>query len=200
MPKQTSANTRPASGGLTNSSAYLGLLDLRVADVVRHLRRDLLDDWFPDVLNYSDSLTFEFIHSRLEELQKDPLKGYLATERVVRDIPKEAGALRYSLETTLVDRFVYQALIEELAIPLDKQLSTHVFSHRRQIGDRKEFFKPAVSQWTLFRDAIRENGRASWIVEADLQNFYESIKLDELRRCGGKIGELEARQWRLRVE
>jgi hypothetical protein len=164
------------------SPAYLGLLDLDVGRIISHLRRDLRDDWFPDVLNYSDSLTAEFMCSRLTELQQDPLRGYLATERIVRDIPKPGGGLRYSLETTLADRFVYQALVEELARPLDALQSTHVFSHRCQLEDRRGFFKPAVPQWSLFRDALRENGRDRWIVEADLQNFYESISLEELRK------------------
>jgi hypothetical protein len=35
-------------------------------------------------------------------------------------------------------------------------------------------------------------------IEAELGELV--AKLDELRRCGGKIGELEARQWRLRFE
>ena len=35
-------------------------------------------------------------------------------------------------------------------------------------------------------------------IEAELGELV--AKLDELRRCGGKIAELEARQWRLRAE
>jgi hypothetical protein len=161
--------------------AHLGLLELNVGRVIVHLRRDLRDDWFPDVLNHSDSLTAEFICAKLEELQQDPLKGYEATKRVVRDVPKAGGALRYSLETTLVDRFVYQALVEELAGPLDALQSPHVFSHRVQFEDRKGFLKPPVPQWSLFRDAVRQNGLFSWVVEADLQNFFESINLVDLR-------------------
>jgi len=163
--------------------AHLGLLDLNIGRVLNHLRRDLRDDWYPDVLNHSDSLNADFICSRLEQLQQDPLKGYEATERVVRDIPKSGGALRYSLETNIVDRFVYQALVEEFARPLDALLSSQVFSHRYQFEDRKGFFKPAVPQWSLFRDALQETGRHRWIVEADLQNFYESISLAELHKA-----------------
>lgn len=177
-----SVDTGTAAEASTNSLAYLGLLDLNVGRVINHLRRDLRDDWFPDVLNYSDSLTVDFICSKLADLQQDPLKGYLATKRVVRDIPKAGGALRYSLETTLIDRFVYQALVEELARPLDALQSSHVFSHRCNFGDRKEFFKPAVQQWSIFRYAVQRSGWQHWIVEADLQNFYESISLDELRK------------------
>jgi hypothetical protein len=111
MLERKGALVAKAAESLETSVVYLGLLDLNVGRVISHLRRDLRDDWFPDVLNYSDSLTVEFIRSRLADLQQDPLKGYVATERVVRDIPKAGGALRYSLETTLIDRFVYQALV-----------------------------------------------------------------------------------------
>jgi len=180
--KQTSAGDDTKAEPSTKAVAYLGLLELDVGRVISHLRRDLRDDWFPDVLNHSDSLTTEFIRSRLADLQRDPLKGYAPTTRVVRDVPKAGGALRYSLEINLVDRFVYQALVEEFARPLDALLSPHVFSHRCQFEDRREFFKPRVPQWSLFLDTVRTNGQVQWIVEADLQNFYESINLTDLRK------------------
>lgn len=187
LPEPTLKDGHVRASGLSvaglsaNDIAHLGLLEIDVRCVLNHLRRDLRDDWFPDVLAFGDALTVEFIQSRLADLQGDPLKGYLATERIVRDIPKDSGALRYSLETTLIDRFVYQALVEELAIPLDRLLSPHVFSHRCQLDKYRSFFKPGVPQWSLFKDTVRLVGNQLWIVEADLENFYESINLATLR-------------------
>jgi hypothetical protein len=178
---ETNPERKPSGPEGDNSSAHLGLLDVNAAHVLHHLRKDLKDDWFPDPLHYSDCLTIAFMKERLADLQNDSIKGFQATGCVVRDVPKKGGALRYSLETPIIDRFVYQALVEELARPLDALQSSRVFSHRYQSGDRKEFFKPAVPQWSLFKDAVRDRGSRSWVVEADLQNFYESITLSTLR-------------------
>jgi len=74
-------------------------------------------------------------------LQKDFLKGQLlpqgegrrvnheAEKQTLLDLPKANGTLRYSLEQSLVDRFVYQLIATELGLKLDAIISNRVLSH-----------------------------------------------------------------------
>ncbi len=166
-----------------NKPIWIGLLKVQPKAVLKHLRNDLRDDWFPDPLGHEDCLDVEFLRSRIAALQAGATGEYAPVNRRVRDVPKKGGTLRYSLESCLVDRFIYQALVEELADPLDECLSSRVFSHRVERSksrSRRYFFLPAIEQWALFEEAVRDSARDRWVVETDLQNFYESIVLQKL--------------------
>lgn len=165
-----------------NSTSRIGMIEIDTKRVIRHLRHDLMNDWFPDPLEYGDCLSVDYIEDKLWELQRPG--GYQASRRVLRNVPKANGGLRYSLEMNVVDRFVYQALVEQFSDPLDKLLASRVFSHRTEVRDPKKgkyFFKQPVGQWQLFSDAVRARAPEKWVVEADLVNFYESITLKGLK-------------------
>lgn len=168
--------------------------DLEVLDVetaIHHLRGDLRDDWFPDPVDWEDLLAPEYLRSTLFQaaLPLGFLKSHTPLEKHVRDVPKANGTLRYSLEQTLVDRFVYQLIASDLAPDLDLLLSPRVLSHRlRQAkGPKKRpkrFFRSGVEQWGHFgRMVYGDNGKHKHIVEADIQTFFESITLEVISRA-----------------
>lgn len=164
---------------------HLGLLDIDATLVTNQLRSDLQDDWFPDPLAYADVLDANYLSARVEELQTSSGGLYRSRHRTERNVPKANGAQRYTLEIDLVDRFVYHALVLEIAPTLDTLLGGSVFGQRVERVEnrfRKRLLKAPVGAWELFGDAVRENSTDKWIVATDLQNYYETIRLDRLRQ------------------
>jgi hypothetical protein len=134
--------------------------------VIRHLRSDLSDDWFPDPVGWEDLLRAEFLTPIIckspQAFWKAPhtfwrAGHYQPVQRYVRDVPKPNGTLRYSLEQTLVDRFVYQLLVSQMAPDLDQLISIRVLSHRVDPKNSGALFKNGVSQWELFETSIRSD-------------------------------------------
>lgn len=169
-----------------NRAARIGMLQFDARRVVKQLKQDMKDDWFPDPLVYADCMTVEFFRQKIVDLEQKGGGTYEARPRFVRNVPKHGGALRYSLEMDVVDRFVYHALVVEISSALDALLAPVVFSHRVEVHDgrsKRQLFKAPVGQWQLFLECARNGAGESWIVEADLQNFYESISISELRKA-----------------
>lgn len=158
--------------------------------VIRHLRSDLGDDWFPDSVASDDLLDPAFLRGRVLARKGpfDLLPSYSPSHRVERDVPKANGTLRYSLEQTIVDRFVYQFLATQLAPDLDSLISARVLSHRVRPKDskgklKKDLFKAGVGQWCRFEELVGADVEEFFVVEADVQTFYESISLDVIRQA-----------------
>lgn len=158
---------------------------------VRYLRADIQDDWYPDPVLWEGLLTHQ--HLSCAAFTRRKIFGrrieHVPGEVLVRDVPKANGTVRYSLEQSLTDRFVYQLLASELASDLDQLISVRVLSHRvvpRDGKKRKKYlFKSGVDQWRQFERLTHEDSQDSFIVVADVQTFYESIS------CAAVQGALE---------
>ena len=76
--------------------------------LVKHLKYDMRDDWFPDPLNYEDILKAEVITEKFAKYRKYKNKIYNGFEARQYNIPKQGFVLRYALEMSLWDRIIYQ--------------------------------------------------------------------------------------------
>lgn len=165
------------------SRLRIGLLDFDTRSIVRELGRDIRDDWFKDPLEHRDSLSPE----RLEMLVTEAISvaaGHPApSQRELRVVPKTRGAVRYSLETPFVDRAIYHALATRLTRVLDSRLAPSVFSHRLDPSDRagrSRLLKEPIQMWQAYRHFIGDGAEHLWILETDLQNCYEGIRLSAI--------------------
>ena len=152
--------------------------------VLKHLRRDMRDDWFEDVLQHND--LFASKQALQEVLHQVLLEGngrYIATKRSVYDIPKKGLGVRYSLETDFFDRFIYQAICSYLIPFYDPLLSPRVLGHRYNTKrTSKELFKGRIELWQTFEGVTKtalKNQQA--LFATDLINYFENITVDSIR-------------------
>lgn len=151
---------------------------------MQRLKRDLRDDWFPDFLSYRD--VFQDNNFILEQL-----KGYIGNDILYKaspalhfDIPKPGYSVRYSSETNIIDRLIYQACVDVIANDLDKIHSESIYSHRiNQDWGTKYFFRYAVDEWNKFLIDTKielDKDENEVLLITDLSNYYESISIHDL--------------------
>ncbi|MHB8066401.1 MAG: RNA-directed DNA polymerase [Desulfobaccales bacterium] len=162
----------------------IGGITTNMKDVVRQLKHDLKDDWYPDSLGYEDTLEPELISEAIVESINANDGLYVPGCRAELNIPKKGFVLRYSLETSLLDRAYYHALVATLSPFYDKLLSPVVLSHRYAFSghraDRYLFLHP-IEQWKLFKGYIAlEAANKNVVLVTDVQNYFENIKIDIL--------------------
>lgn len=161
-----------------------GHIAVDMGKLVRELRQDLKDDWFPDSLNFDDRLTPDGLSEAIERNFKENSGLFVPSRAVAQNIPKKSFVLRYSLETPLVDRAYYHALARQLQPYYDPLLLGCVLSHRwNSAGDHGDryIFKHPIEQWQLFEGYVREDaGGNSVVLVTDVQNYYENISIEML--------------------
>jgi hypothetical protein len=155
--------------------------------VIKHISHDLRDDWYPDSLGYEDTLNSQVLHAALVESMARGNGLYIPEAKTVLNIPKKGFVLRYSLETSLLDRVYYQALTSYLIPFFDELLPPQVLSHRfASHGDRRDgryLFKHPIEQWKLFEGfVLNDMETKSFVLVTDVQNYFENINV-ELLEC-----------------
>lgn len=164
-------------------SEYFGF-PVNIDLVLKHLRQDMRDDWYFDVLQYKD--LFEN-RARCVEVIKGSFSigngSYHPNSPTVRAIPKKGYSERYTLETDFFDRFVYQAAVSYLIQFVDPMLSNRVLSYRYEkypIKD-KYLFKNKIERWNTFEGASLTFLRSGQcLVVTDLSNFFERISSHDI--------------------
>lgn len=163
-----------------------GIYNIDLRRILRFLKQDMTDDWFKDPLLFEDRLNHEEIQNYFY-WNIDKNNGiYVPSKRILLNIPKEQGTLRYALETNIYDRIAFHAFGTTLIEHIDPLLSTRVFSHRL---NKKEFKKNnprylyynSIVQWQKFDEFVRIDSQNSTILFTDIQNYYEHINLNILK-------------------
>ncbi|MCC5849709.1 MAG: RNA-directed DNA polymerase [Verrucomicrobia bacterium] len=162
----------------------LGGFTLDMGMVVRQLKQDLRDDWYPDPLNYEDLLTPDISGGILESSFENHHGQFVPEERLELNIPKRGFVLRYSLEMSPKDRLYYQALVGYLVPYYDPLLPNQILNHRHAIGGNRAgryLFKQPIEQWGHFQGYVREEAKARPVVLiTDVQNYYENISVEKI--------------------
>ena len=154
------------------------------------LRRDLLDDWFPDPLRFEDMLDTGHIEYVLEKNFREHEGRFHPSKRTLLNIPKANFTLRYGLEISLTERALYHGLVMHIFPHYDFLIPWNVFSHRASEDPFGRYLlRHAVPAWQDFtgvvRDALTES---KFLLSTDLTNYYENINLTVLQDT--LIGEL----------
>lgn len=150
---------------------------------LKHLRQDMKDDWFYDVVRYEDLLSngkdlLKILANNLEINHGI----YKSGAKIAYDVPKRALGLRYTLETDFYDRFLYQAICTFLIPYFDPLLSNRVFSHRfNKHGSSRYLFKHRIELWNTFENlsylGIVDN---KTLLVTDLLNYFEQISIESI--------------------
>jgi hypothetical protein len=161
-----------------------GAVTLDPSVIAKQLRGDMKDDWFFDPLNYSDML-HESTLAGIVQANFEKNDGlYQSGERHIFNVPKPNFTLRYALETSLSDRFLYHGLVAHLVPFFDKLLGPSVYSHRYNYDkpDERYLFRRGIPAWGDFIGSVKsalEPG--SFLVSTDLTNYYEGVNLTRLK-------------------
>lgn len=174
---------------MTNTKLDLdfGLFQIDLSRVIRFMKQDLTDDWFQDPLIFEDRLDKKIISDYFKNNIAENSGEYKPVNREVMNIPKGGGTLRYSLETCFFDRIAYHACGIILIEHFDKLISRRVFSHRLdecsfKKSKQRYLFLNCIEQWEKYEEFVRVDAEGKTILQTDLQNYYENIRLDYLKQ------------------
>ena len=163
------------------SKVDIGGIEVDVGRVVRQLRYDLKDDWYPDSLGYEDTLEPDVIAAAIKDALDANDGLFVPDSRTELNIPKKGFVLRYSLDTSLLDRAYYHALVAELAPFYDILLPPVVLSHRFAFsGNRagRYLFLHPIEQWKLFEGYVNQEIASNPVIlVTDVQNYFENISI-----------------------
>src|SRR5208282_4282062 len=93
----------------------LGPIKVDASQVVRQLKQDMRDDWYPDSLGYEDLLVSSTIAEAITTAIESNNGLFEPEPRVELNVPKKGFVLRYSLETSILDRAYYHSSVHYLA-------------------------------------------------------------------------------------
>lgn len=158
--------------------------------VLKRLKSDLRDDWFPDPLGFTDILDGSLLTELINKNFENNHGSYVPSKALLLNIPKGNFTLRYALESSVVDRTVYHALASYLVPFYDPLLSWRVFSHRRpqststpnnRASSRYTFRNP-ISAWNDFLGCVRSALQPDHVLlSTDLANYFENITISRLK-------------------
>lgn len=173
----------------------LGPIEFDAELLKRQLRRDLIDDWFPDPLRFSDMLESDHIETILLRNFQQNDGAFVPAPRTLLNIPKANFTLRYGLETSLAERALYHALVSKLVPYYDRLIPWNVLNHRAAPdGDTRYLFRRAIPAWQDFTGVVRNSlADTEYLLSTDLTNYFENIDLGKLRTTlGSLLPEVEA--------
>ena len=166
-------------------SLSLGPINCEEEILIRHIERDLMDDWFPDPRKYKDIFENKTIHFLIDKNIKQNAGVYQAADRFVLNVPKPNFTLRYGLETSISDRVLYHGLTSYLIPLYDPLLPWSVFSHRYNKDHKPEkyLFKRGVKAWVDFVGNVKAATESNDVLlSTDLTNYFDNIEISVLKQ------------------
>lgn len=154
-------------------------LKLDYSLAMKRVIQDMRDEWFPDPLLHKDILELKKIHHFFSSNKN----AFLGEKAEQFNLPKSGFTLRYSLETSIYDRVLYQAIVDKLIEKYDPLFSERVYNHRLNPKRGIYLFNNGVDAWKKFIreiNAYLKNTKKVLLV-ADIQNYFEFISIDVLR-------------------
>jgi len=164
---------------MNEKPAQLGL-----ALATRRVSKDIRDDWFSDPILFKDFLNKD----KAKQYFSIP-EAYFGQSAEQFNLPKAGFMLRYSLETFIYDRLLYQALIDKLIEEYDPLFHHRVYSHRLRLGKQVLIFQHGVDAWRRFIQDISSDlqGGKGVLLVTDIQNYFECISLSLLESALKKL-------------
>ncbi len=155
---------------------------------LKYLKKDVYDDFWPDVFSYEDIL-------REEIFGKINFEEYTAGPALILDIPKPTLILRPGHYLDLKDRFYYQLLINEFAKKVDVQLLSRdvVFAHRIK-DSQGYFFGDGISAWKIYQEkteSLFNLHPSGFLLKTDITAYFEHINIKRLINTLENLGVKE---------
>lgn len=201
------AEDEKEKGGRTTNAFRIGNFEFNLDRIIYFLRRDIKDDWFQDPLLFEDRLDPALIIDHFDQniLKNDGV--YLPKAKLLLNVPKDKGTLRYSLETNFFDRIAYHAFVITLIEYFDPLLHRRVFNHRLDSVEFKSIrpkyiFLNSIVQWKKFEEFVRVDAKGKAILQTDIENCFDNIKMSDIEaalfKCLDKVSIPDDKQNKIR--
>jgi hypothetical protein len=153
-------------------------LDLGLA--VGNVRAEFPGDWYRDPWGWPE-LAYMLKHA--PQILYDNCAAHGARRVALMDVPKENWGARPAMVLDLVDRVVYQALVDRLSLLLIGDLSSSVFGWRLPpTGANLGVYSHNDLQWAAYRSHLGHLAAGRDVaLRSDLVSFFASIPLDAVR-------------------
>ncbi|MGO4502868.1 RNA-directed DNA polymerase [Dyella sp. 2YAF14] len=168
----------------------LGALKIDDELVLKQLRQDLKDDWFPDPRKFDDVFNKDLVQKILRDNVESNHGEFRPGVRHALNMPKSNFTLRSALETSISDRVMYHALAAALVPLYDPLIPWQAFSHRYNDHElaEKHLFRSSVQSWMAFIGVVRstlipdaDSPPAYALLSTDLTNYYDNIDIRKLK-------------------
>ncbi len=154
-------------------------LNLDIA--LKHLRHDMIDDWFFDPLQNVDLCNRDYILEYFSDFKER--EQYKFQEMEIFYLPKESLVQRKAMVGNFVDRLLYIAIVGKLAPLMEKYISSRVYAARiNSCLEEDSLIARGVQQWVKMNYLIDEwlDKREGCLFKCDIVNFYDNISHDKL--------------------
>jgi len=160
-------------------------INLNIWKAVGNIKMDIQDDWFADPLRFKDVLYSEEIYHLLTA----SLVGgnYTPANLELYAVPKEGFTTRKAAQMNLLDRVIYQSVVDYFANELDRKvIANNIYSSRynyHSLNNFEYFFIHSVEQWRKFQYQIHDSltDESPFLVVTDITNFYDNISAKVLK-------------------
>jgi hypothetical protein len=170
--------------------------------VVRKLKNDFRDDWFPDPIGFADFIEEGLLSKIINENFLDNHGEYVPAQALLLNVPKQI--LLYVMPSKQAWRIVPSIMRSRLiSFPIYGDIfSWRVFSHRTNAntgeddGNRKATrytFRNGISAWNDFLGCVQSALKPGTVLlSTDLANYFENINVPKLHEVMvGLIPELK---------
>ncbi|RRJ86881.1 RNA-directed DNA polymerase [Paenimyroides tangerinum] len=176
----TTKITLEDDGSLINyEKIVINGIELNIWRALKRLKQDLKDDWFQDPLDFKYLLSKKNFYKRVKKYinKNNPYSPSTSAKHFT--VPKSGYSTRPTIETSFIDRVIYQAYVDKLIENLDFVLSRHVYSFRYNSGKNsdKYMYHYSIEQWKkyVYQTKFVLTPETPFLVVADITSFFENI-------------------------
>lgn len=171
---------------------WLSVLDVKLA--LSNVRSDLVGDWYRDPWSWPEYESLITDHLDILQ-QRANASGLLRIAQI--DVPKENCVTRPAVVLDLVDRVLYQALVDRQSKSAIGSMDSWVYGWRlHRSNPASGQYSPNKTEWSIYQ---RELGSLiltnSCGLKTDIVSCFASLNADRvaqeaIRRCGeGKVSD-----------
>ena len=182
-PRAAARGTEPCTAGHeAESPAICGQLMEEICqrdNLKRALKRVKRNGGVPGVDGMTVDELGEHLRERWPAIREELLSGTYRPQPVKRvRIPKPGGGMRKLGIPTVLDRFIQQAVMQELQREWDPTFSEHSYGFRPRRSAHQAVAKA--------QEHVAEGYR--WVVDIDLEKFFDQVNHDKLMgRVAGRV-------------
>lgn len=156
--------------------------DLDLGLAVKNLRIEMPNDWHQDPWGWPE-LGYLLKHGT--KLVYQHCDGASAQEAALLDVPKENWSSRPAVVLDILDRVVYQALVDNVSLDLIGDLSPNTFGWRLRAKDPSPGdYSHNNRQWSGYTGHLQLlAGIKNVALKTDIVSFFSSVPIDAIKEA-----------------
>ncbi|PZS34625.1 MAG: hypothetical protein DLM59_04410 [Pseudonocardiales bacterium] len=139
-------------------------------------------DWYKDPWGWPE---LRWLAADGHEAVFEDCRSSGARRVALLDVPKENWGTRPAVVLDIVDRLMYQSLIDSISLPLIGGLPADVYGWRlAPVAPTRARYQSNKIQWDSYRGRLRELASVNSVaLKSDIVSFFASVTTDVLSEC-----------------